>query len=143
MAGTVYRKTDAGREAIARRGAGLEPAARRLLILVNGSETTAAFEALGLNDVRLLLERLLALGLIEPVPAPVIEPGRLSALQRQALHRLTPHFGPDTALVAQALIAASSPDEYQRALDAIQAKLAIYMGRKQAARELASLQWAG
>jgi hypothetical protein len=76
-----------------------------------------------------------------PAPsAPDAE--RLPALQRHALQSLRPHFGPDTPLVAQALLAARTAAEYQKALDGIESTLAIYMGRKQAARELASLRLA-
>lgn len=169
MSKAVFRKTDAGKAEITRRSAGLAPATRRVLILVNGNDSTAALEALGLDGVHAHLDQLLALGLIEavsstpPVPvapaaapapepvtplpaapsAPAVDGDRLIALQRQAVQRLTPHFGPDTTLVARELLSARGPDEYRRALDGIQAKLAIYMGRKQAARELADLQLAG
>ncbi len=162
MSSGVFRKTESGKAEVARRQAGLAPAARQLLILVNGSDSVQALVAKGLADVQAHLGTLLALGLIEAVPEPVkpvaVVPApappaqvvatpapdaqRLLTLQRQALQRLHPHFGPDTPLVAQALLAARTAAEYQQALDGIESKLAIYMGRKQAVRELASLRLA-
>ena len=165
MSSGVFRKTESGKAEVARRQAGLAPAARQLLILVNGSDSVQALVAKGLSEVRAHLDTLLALRLIEAVPEPVkpvaVVPApappapvvatpappapdaqRLPALQRQALQRLHPHFGPDTPLVAQALLAARTAAEYQKALDGIESKLAIYMGRKQAVRELASLRLA-
>lgn len=165
MSSGVFRKTDDGRAEIAQRRAGLAPAARQLLILVNGSDSVQALMAKGLSEVRTHLDTLLALRLIEAVPAPVkpaavvaaspppvaatlppVTPAsdaqRLSALQRLALQHLRQHFGPDTALVAQAMLAARTPAAYQQALNGIETKLAIYMGRKPAARELAGLKWA-
>ncbi|MEZ5703322.1 MAG: hypothetical protein R3E42_17280 [Burkholderiaceae bacterium] len=56
---------------------------------------------------------------------------------------LLPHFGPDAADVAQQALAAGSMDEFRRALDAVETKLSIYMGRKRAARELQALRQAG
>ena len=67
----------------------------------------------------------------------------LVPLQRQLLATLRPHFGPDAADVAQAALAAGSTDEFHRALDAIESKLAIYMGRKAAAQELLALREPG
>lgn len=56
------------------------------------------------------------------------------------MQRLVPHFGPDTPIVAQALLAARTVPQYLAALDGIQSKLAIYMGRKQAEREVQELR---
>jgi hypothetical protein len=164
MSSGVFRKTDDGKAEIAQRRAGLAPAARQLLILVNGSDSVNALMAKGLSEVRTHLDTLLAMRLIEAVPEPVKpvavvaapppvaaapapatpapDAQRLSALQRKALQHLHQHFGPDTALVAQALLAARTPVAYQQALDGIESKLAIYMGRKQAARELEGLRMA-
>ena len=163
MSSGVFRKTDDGKAEIAQRRAGLAPAARQLLILVNGRDSVNALMAKGLSGVRAHLDTLLALRLIEPVPEPLkpvavvaappsppvvagpvpppTDAQRLPALQRKALQHLHQHFGPDTPLVAQALLAARTPAAYQQALDGIESKLAIYMGRKQAARELGSLKW--
>ena len=164
MSSGVFRKTESGRVEIAQRVAGLAPAARQLLIMVNGSDSVNALVAKGLSEVRAHLDTLLAMRLIEAVPEPVkpvtvvtapppppvasaTAPAtpdpvaqRLAALQRKALQHLHQHFGPDTPLVAQALLAARTPAAYQQALDGIESKLAIYMGRKQAARELGSLR---
>lgn len=177
MSSLVFRKTDAGRAEIGQRSAGLVPAARQLLILVNGVDSVQALLAKGLGDVRGHLDTLLSLRLIEPVlaapkaapppppaaaapvpspdpspapaavavsqPAPAAEaddPQRLLALQRRAYQTLQPHFGPDTPTVAQDLLAARSIAQYLAALDGIQAKLAIYMGRKQAEREVDALR---
>jgi hypothetical protein len=118
MANGVFRKTAAGRREIGQRGAGLSAAARQLLILVNGRNSAHALMAKGLSEVRAHLETLLA--------------PRLSFLQ--------PHFGPDTSTVAQALLAARSLATFREALGGLEANLAICMGRKQAAREVAALR---
>lgn len=177
MSSLVFRKTESGKAEIAQRQAGLVPAARQLLILVNGVDSVQALLAKGLGDVRGHLETLLSLHLIEPVPAapraapppppaaaapapspdpspaPAVvaapppapaaeedDPQRLLALQRRAWQTLQPHFGPDTPTVAQDLLAARSIAQYLASLDGIQAKLAIYMGRKQAEREVDALR---
>lgn len=169
MSNLVFRKTDSGKEEIALRKAGLALATRQLLILVNGVDSVQALLAKGLGDVRGHLDTLLALQLIEPVPAasraapptavaaptpspatvvatpPVPppepeDPQQLLALQRRAYQTLQPHFGPDTPTVAQALLAARTLADYQRALGGIETKLAIYMGRKQAQREVQALR---
>ncbi len=80
-----------------------------------------------------------------PTPAPApheiqeFDPQHLMALQRRAYRVLQPHFGPDTSIVAQAMLAARTLSEFRSSLTAIEAKLAIYMGRRQAAREIESL----
>ena len=168
MPATVYRKTAAGRAEIGQRGAGLSPAARQLLILLNGSDSVQVLVDKGLPDVRTHLDTLLALQLIEsvgapvttapaatppaappvmaaaaapsPAPTPAEDPQQLLALQRRAYQFLQPHFGPDTPLVAQALLAARSLAYFQAALTGIEAKLSIYMGRKPAARAIESLR---
>lgn len=160
MSSAVFRKTEAGRAEIAQRQAGLAPATRQLLILVNGVDSVQALLAKGLGDVRGHLDTLLSLRLIEPLPAapkvapppPAVpppspapapesdDPQRLLALQRRAYQTLQPHFGPDTPTVAQDLLAARSIAQYLASLDGIQAKLAIYMGRKQAEREVEALR---
>ena len=169
MSGLVFRKTERGRAEIAQRQAGLVPAARQLLILVNGIDSVQALLTKGLGDVRAHLDTLLALRLIEPVatalasppptlatPVPVPrvvsaapperavvapeEAQALLALQRKAYQTLVPHFGPDAPIVAQAMLAARTLADFQAALGGIEAKLAIYMGRKQAARTIESLR---
>lgn len=168
MSSQVFRKTESGKAEIARRQAGLSPATRTVLIMVNGSDAVSALMARGLPQLQGHLDALLALGLIEPVvarAAPVAPPPavtqapvvptvpappltapvpaagpNLDALRRQAMAYLGNHFGPDTPLVAQALLGARSVAEFNAALDGIESKLAIYLGRKQAARELQALR---
>lgn len=164
MSSLVFRKTESGKAEIAQRQAGLAPATRQLLILVNGVDSVQALLAKGLGDVRGHLDTLLSLRLIEPVPTPPKaaslppaapspapdvqadssteseDPQRLLVLQRRAWQTLQPHFGPDTPTVAQDLLAARSIAQYLASLDGIQAKLAIYMGRKQAEREIDALR---
>jgi len=179
MSSQVFRKTESGKAEIARRQAGLSPATRTVLIMVNGSDAVSALMARGLPQLQGHLDALLALGLIEPVvvraapvaspspPPPVVQPPveptataatltapvpaavpeqsvsvgpGLDVLRRQAMAYLGNHFGPDTPLVAQALLGARSVAEFNAALDGIESKLAIYLGRKQAARELLALR---
>jgi len=178
MSSQVFRKTESGKAEIARRQAGLSPATRTVLIMVNGSDSVNALAARGLPQLQGHLDALLAQGLIEPVvarappvaapsppavtqppveptataapltaPAPAAVPAQaatagpgLDTLRRQAMAHLGSHFGPDTPLVAQALLAARSVAEFNAALDGIESKLAIYLGRKQAARELQALR---
>ncbi|MBX9612564.1 MAG: hypothetical protein K2X51_13165 [Burkholderiales bacterium] len=68
-------------------------------------------------------------------PEPDLEP-----LRRRAMLQLTPHFGPDTPVVAQALLAARTAAAFNEALDGIQTPLAMYLERKQASRELQDLR---
>lgn len=175
MPAPIYRKTDAGREEVGARKAGLSPVTRRVLILVNGQDGMAALASLGLPDLQSHLDTLLAFRLIEPLPAnvhrsaspaaapvtaavadaPVAPPApaapaapqvdseedrQVQALQRKAFLMLRQHFGPDTPTVAQAVFAARTLRDFRMALDGIEAKLAIYMGRKQATRELDTLR---
>ncbi|MDO9146558.1 MAG: hypothetical protein Q7U52_02605 [Hydrogenophaga sp.] len=179
MSSQVFRKTESGKAEIARRQAGLSPATRTVLIMVNGSDSVNALAARGLPQLQGHLDTLLALGLIEPVvaraapmalpsppptvalspvaphaseaplaaPTPAAAPAQvaptslnLDALRRKALAHLGNHFGPDTTLVAQALLTARSVAEFNAALDGIESRLAIYLGRKQAARELQALR---
>jgi hypothetical protein len=176
MSSLVFQKTESGKAEIARRQAGLSPATRTVLIMVNGSDPANALAARGLPQLQGHLDTLLALGLIEPVPgtrakpvsdhepvsapagrapmvAPAVSPSTpappgpelepepdLEPLRRRAMAQLTPHFGPDTPVVAQALLAARTASAFNEALDGIQTKLAIYLGRKQASRELQDLR---
>ena len=168
MSSQVFRKTESGKAEIARRQAGLSPATRTVLVMVNGNDSVNVLAARGLPQLQGHLDTLLALGLIEPVvaraatvaspsPPAVVQPlvertaiaapaqaasagPNLDALRRQAMAYLGNHFGPDTPLVAQALLGARSVAEFNAALDGIESKLAIYLGRKQAARELQALR---
>ena len=72
MSSLVFRKTESGKAEIAQRQAGLVPAARQLLILVNGVDSVQALLAKGLGDVRGHLDTLLSLRLIERAPAPLV-----------------------------------------------------------------------
>ncbi|MBX3609058.1 MAG: hypothetical protein KF871_04110 [Hydrogenophaga sp.] len=153
----AYRKTEAGRAAIAQRSPALTPALRRVLIVVNGAEGAAALAALGVPDVELHLQTLLRDGLIEAVdvavtappattPAPVSEsvpepPPVIDALalQRLALQTLAPHFGPDTPRVIEPLRQPHTVTSARAALDDIASRLAIYMGRRQAGQILSAL----
>ncbi|HEY9094508.1 MAG TPA: hypothetical protein VIN35_02100 [Hydrogenophaga sp.] len=196
MSTQVFRKTEAGREELKLRRAGLPLATRQVLILVNGVDDARALMAKGLADVRSHLDMLVGLELIEPVPGaappassladPVVAPtvsktsaperpaspaipqaalpdgssgvakgplaaeggsvdaqAALASLQRQLLATLSPHFGPDAADVAKLALTAGSVVEFNRALDAVETKLSIYMGRKRAARELQALRQPG
>jgi len=175
MSSGVFRKTESGKAEIALRQAGLSPATRTVLIMVNGSDAVSALMTRGLPQLQGHLDTLVALGLIEPMvtrAAPVVPPPNavtpspgaasaeplaapatavvpaqaapsglnLDALRRRAMAHLGAHFGPDTPLVAQALLAARTATEFNAALDGIESKLAIYLGRKQAARELLALR---
>lgn len=154
MVATVYRKTAAGRAEVSQRRAGLSVATRQLLILVNGKERVQDLVHKGGEDLRTALDSLLVLGLIEPMPvappraaeavpapapAPAEDPQRLLLLRR-VYQFLQPHFGPDTPTVAQALLAACNLTAFHEALAGLEAKLSIYMGRKQAARAIESLR---
>lgn len=156
MPDTVFQKTARGRSEIAQRSAQVPAAVRSVLIMVNGRDSQAALAARGLADVPAHLRALAELGLIEPVPpppppapppspppappAPAAPVPDLGVLRQQVLARLAPHFGPDTPTVAQALRAARTAAEFHTALDGIESRLAIYLGRKQAARELQGLR---
>lgn len=179
MPAAVYRKTPAGKEEISKRKAGLSPAERQVLIVVNGNESLTALAGLGLTDLEQHLFRLLNLGLIEqiagaplkaamsalaagvsrssaptaapasasvvaPAPAPAFkienETEIVRALQRQAGKKLVYHFGPDTATIAQKMLLAETLVEFNQSLDEIESKLAIYLGRRKAADEIAELK---
>jgi hypothetical protein len=179
MSSQVFQKTENGKAEIAKRQAGLSPATRSVLVMVNGCDAVAVLMARGLPQLQGHLDRLLALGLIEPVvalvapavtrsspptstwlpaqlvarepvlavPPPVLVPEqeashdpRLGPLCRKALIHLGQHFGADTPLVAQTLLAARNVAEFNAGLDGIESKLSIHLGRKQAARELQLLR---
>lgn len=73
-------------------------------------------------------------------PAMPVEAAVPDALKRRAMARLQEHFGLDTPVVARALLAAITSADYNAALGAIEAKLAIYMGRRMAARTVQDLR---
>ncbi|KQB60763.1 MULTISPECIES: hypothetical protein [Comamonadaceae] len=162
MLGKVFQKTDLGKAEVACRQAGLSRATRSVLIMINGSDSVGALVARGVEQVQSHFDALLTLRLIEPVSEPRTRlrptdelPGAatrstealtapsepdLEPLRRRAMVQLMPHFGPDTAVMAEALLAARTAASFNQALDVIQAQLAIYLGRKQAQIELQTLR---
>lgn len=153
MPNSLFQKTARGRAEIVQRSDRVPAAMRSVLIMVNGSDTVASLASRGVPQVREHLQALLGLGLIEPVapplapaappppaPEPAAPPALLAALCRAAQTRLAAHFGPDTADVVKPLREARTVAEYHAALDGIQARLAVYMGRRQAVRELQGLR---
>lgn len=149
MPSQVFQKTARGRAEIVQRSDRVPAAMRSVLIMVNGSDTVASLSERGVPQVREHMQALLALGLIEPVPRPTPPApppeaaaplDQLLALSREAQARLMAHFGPDTAEVVKPLREARSVAAYHAALDDIQARLAVYLGRKQAAHELQGLR---
>lgn len=61
----VFKKTVQGENEIKTRSGHISNAARRVLILVNGTSTVANLIESGLSDVEILLEELVAKGMIE------------------------------------------------------------------------------
>lgn len=76
---------------------------------------------------------------IEEVSAAEVRE-RLAPLRREALARLAPHYGPDALVVAGPLLQAASIEAYCAALAALETKVSVYMGRKQAVKLLAGLK---
>lgn len=81
----------------------------------------------------------------EPVAAWPPEPSADEAeavlgLQRQAFLRLRQHFGPDTATIAEAMLAARSLAQFRAAVSALEPRLSIHLGRREAAREVGVLR---
>lgn len=96
---TIFRKTNAGTEAIATRPAGLAPRQRSLLILVDGRRRAGELAGLAahLGDPAELLQSLLALGYVEPLPgAPG---GRAAAANSGAVPHDVPLAQPRTVAV--------------------------------------------
>ncbi|KWW37050.1 hypothetical protein [Cupriavidus metallidurans] len=83
MVDPIFRKTEAGQEEIRTRERKLDQKLRALLLIVNGerarSELVAQVGALGVAGEA--LDTLLALGLIEPIPAPTGAKPALSTAQ--------------------------------------------------------------
>jgi hypothetical protein len=75
-----------------------------------------------------------------PTPSQAEIDALLAPLRRQALQRLVEHFGPDTPVVAAALLSARTITTYCTALDGLEAKMQINLGRKMAAQVLAGLR---
>lgn len=72
--------------------------------------------------------------------APVPARAQLSRLQLDALRLLAPQFGPDVDVVCASLLAAATVPQFELALQPIEARLAIYIGRRSARSLLASLR---
>lgn len=156
MPNTVFQKTARGRAEVVQRSDRVPAAMRSVLIMVNGSDTVSALASRGVPQVREQMQALLALGLIEPVPAPAPPPAPPppappppatalpatvhDALCRKALARLAVHFGADTPAVVQPLRDAHTVAAFNAALDGIESRLAAHMGRRHAARELQGLR---
>lgn len=164
----VYRKSEQGVAEIKSRSRGLTKHARATLILVNGLASVATLlEKIG-SDATSILQALAEQGYIELVPSkvtpvvmrppsdaatpatplisatPVLTEeevaARLTGLRRAALSRLAPHFGPEVVIVAEPLLKARTLEAFGVALPGLEAKLHIYLGRKEAAALVATLR---
>jgi hypothetical protein len=152
MDADVLRKTALGVAEITSRSAGLTRQARTALILVNGQLDGAALRLrLGFEPAP-VLQDLIALGLVEPVPPllPTAPPPavaappqqappaldldlELPAAQARALRLLLPVFGPDATVMAHALLEAPTAAAFAQALARLQETLGVHMGRRRAA----------
>lgn len=63
-----------------------------------------------------------------------------AATRREIRIRLAPHFGADLMIVLEPLMKADTPKAVRAAIDALENKLALYMGRKAAAQLFADLR---
>lgn len=164
----VYRKSEQGVAEIKSRSRGLTMHARSTLILVNGIASAATLlENIG-SDATSILQALAEQGYIELVPSkvtPVVMQSpsdaatpanplisatpvlteeevaaRLTGLRRAALSRLAPYFGPEVVIVAEPLLKARTLEAFGVALPGLEAKLHIYLGRKEAAALVATLR---
>lgn len=158
----VYVKSARGRVELQSRSRVLTGALRTALILVDGRSSVKALAAQLGPEAASIVASLLRAGYVErvepsrpvrpkgpPLPAAPVTappppdtqaPQGLSSLKRQALQLLAPHFGPDVALVSQPLLDAGTREDFERGLQDIERKLAIYMGKAQAARALSPLR---
>ncbi|MDC8786132.1 hypothetical protein [Roseateles koreensis] len=155
----MYRKSAQGQAEVKLRAAGLDALTRAALILINGRNAVADLERQWGRSMAKPLRALLAKGLIEPVPVEVkvasvenAQPARPAEpkaptelaksmkaldwlpLQREVARRLRSLFGHDLARVMQPLLSAQSVTEVRTALLALEAKLAMYQGKKAAAK---------
>ncbi|MFH1815807.1 MAG: hypothetical protein ABIF28_16825 [Pseudomonadota bacterium] len=153
----VFTKTAQGRAELEARSGALNGRLRAALIVVNGQLPLAALQRVIGDGAAALIEQLRQLGHVEavdaladPTVAAVPETSaadehallaqQIGRRQREALARLAPHFGPDVDMVAQPLLAAREADAFNQALDLMERKLALYLGRREAARTLAGLR---
>lgn len=154
----VYGKSEQGRAELASRTRRLTGPLRTALILVDGrTDATTLCGKLGPDALR-LFDELLRDGYIErvqpvrprpetpraepSVPAPVASPHDegLAALRRIAVRVLAPHFGPDVLEIARPLYDAPDRAAFTKALDGIERRLAVYIGRSAATSLLEPLR---
>lgn len=144
----VFFKTAKGREALEARS--VVGKLRIVFILINGQDSLQTLHAkLGPETVALVHE-LQRLGHVETrypqnqqvpkSPADTAGMTQLRALQKEAIKRLIPHFGPDAEAAAKPLLDAANLGAFFVALKGIEQRLAIYVGKAQAARILAGLR---
>jgi len=155
----VFCKTERGKAEMVHRSGDLAPATRRVLIMVNGTDSVAALVAQGLPDLHAHLSRLLKLGLIAPVPGRVAAlPAKTAAPQpktptyetppdpridaqcRVVLAILQKYFGPNAPDVAQAMLMARTAAEFNAAIDQIEFRMIGHLGRKHAQREMQAMR---
>ena len=145
---TIYRKTSAGTEAIAKRTAGLAPRQRSLLILVDGHRKAGELAKLAapLGDPGELLQGLLALGYVEPLPgaAPARAPAAGDGAERDgvplaqartvAVRRLNELLGPGATDLCLRLERTHTPQEFRVAVRRTEAALREVVGPQRAAQ---------
>lgn len=165
MAREVFRKTEAGTQALRER-ASLEPRLRTMLILVNGKLSIDELQAQLGTDPRDTLRLLLARGLIERLPPPPLKVDvplpaeaapappaaplpralpdatsvpQLRELQTRTLEMLRTYFGPWGDELAEPVLSTRTLATYREALGPLQEKLAVYQGKKRAAELIAGI----
>lgn len=167
---TVYRKSSAGRDELKARSGVIDALARSVLILINGQDSLQEVQRKLGRDLAPPLQALVDKGLVEPVAAPApqtptpptptlaatppasapaqpaAEPDAqqlaawAAATRREIRTRLAPHFGADLMIVLEPLMKADTPKAIRAAIDGLESKLALYMGRKAAAQLFADLK---
>jgi hypothetical protein len=150
----IYGKTELARTELESRSRHLLGTARTVLILVDGRSSVRALNARLGCDASAVLDGLLKsahVALLEPPKPPPPRPVRearetppptedLAPMCRAAIARLAPHFGPDVTLIAKPLLEATDRKSFNEGLTQIERKLAVYMGKAQAARTVADLR---
>lgn len=156
----VYAKTARGRAELESRVRQLQGMQRTALILVDGRSPLKALAAQLGPQAAAIVGELMRAGYVErvepmakaarqrpaedaappPVAPPAPAPADLQRRQRLAIELLAPHFGPDVAIVCQPLTTAASAAAFDAGVDAIERKLAIYMGKGGASRTVAPLR---
>ncbi|NDP64186.1 hypothetical protein [Polaromonas sp.] len=76
----------------------------------------------------------------QPMTDPNAPPARRSALRREAIVRLAPYFGPDLMTVLDPLLKATTDADFLVAINALETKIALYQGRKSAAKLMDGLR---